>query len=208
MEVNVYKQDGGIVGTHALNERIFEASKHPHLIHEAVRVYLAHQRAGTASTRTRSEIHRTGRKPWRQKGTGRARAGTPRSPIWVGGGTTFGPKPRSFWTKMNKKAKRKALCSVLSMRAASGDLVVVEQISLEGAKTKEMLKVLNALGLAEKRTLLVLASRDEHVLLSGRNIPWLDMIMVDNLTTYRVLRAVKLLLTVEALKRLDEKSWG
>lgn len=207
MEVNVYNQDGAVAGTRTLNEKIFEAPHRPHMLQEAVKVYLAHQRSGTASTRTRSEVHRTGRKPWRQKGTGRARAGSSRSPIWVGGGNTFGPKPRSFHIKMNKKAKRRALQSALSLRAADGDLMILEGISLDGPKTKDMLKTLRALGLGEERTLLVFGMKDDNALLSGRNIPWLDMTLADNLTTYRVLRAGKLVMTVEALDRLDERSW-
>jgi large subunit ribosomal protein L4 len=207
VEVNVYKQDGAVAGTRSLNGKIFEAPHRPHMLQEAVKIYLANQRSGTASTRTRGEVHRTGRKPWRQKGTGRARAGSARSPIWVGGGNTFGPKPRSFHTKMNKKAKRRALQSALSLRAADGDLVVLDEITLDAPRTKEMLQILSALGLGEERTLLVFGKKDENVVLSGRNIPWLDMTLADNLTTYRVLRAGKLVMTVEALDRLDERSW-
>jgi large subunit ribosomal protein L4 len=109
--------------------------------------------------------------------------------------------------KMNKKAKRRALQSALSLRAAQGDLLILEGISLDGPRTKEMAKILGALGLGEDRTLLVFGARDENALLSGRNIPWLDMTLADNLTTYRVLRAGKLVMTVDALDRLDERSW-
>lgn len=205
MTVNVYDQSGGVVGTRALHERAFAATASPHALHEAVRVYLAHQRLGTASTKTRGEVARSNRKPWRQKHTGRARAGTFRSPIWVGGGTTFGPQPRSYALKMNRRVRRQALRAALSLRAGAGDLILVDRLCLEQPKTKDMARVLAALGIGGKKTLLVLPSVDPVIVRAGRNIPTLDMILADSLNTYRILRAEKLLMTVDALARVEER---
>ncbi len=203
--VNVYNQEGGIVGTRALHERVFGVSPSPHLLHEAVRVYLTHQRLGTACTKTRGEVSRSNRKPWRQKHTGRARAGTYRSPLWVGGGTTFGPKPRPFSIKMNKRARQKAFRAALSLRAAQGDLILVDRLALPQPKTKEMVKTLEALGVAGKKTLLVLSAADPHIVRAGRNIPTLDMSLADSVNTYRILRAEKLVMTVDALERVEAR---
>jgi large subunit ribosomal protein L4 len=174
-------------------------------LHEAVRLYLTHQRLGTACTKTRGEVLLSNRKPWRQKHTGRARAGTFRSPIWVGGGTIFGPKPRPFSLKMNRRARQQALRAALSLRAAAGDLVLVDKLAFEQSKTKEMAKALEALGVGGRKTLLVLGNQDGHVVQAGRNIPLLDMIVADSLNTYRILRSEKLLMTVDALERVEER---
>jgi len=203
--VNVYNQDGGVVGTRALHERVFGTTASPHVLHEAVRLYLTHQRLGTACTKTRGEVLLSNRKPWRQKHTGRARAGTFRSPIWVGGGTIFGPKPRPFSLKMNRRARQQALRAALSLRAAAGDLVLVDKLAFEQSKTKEMAKALEALGVGGRKTLLVLGNQDGHVVHAGRNIPLLDMIVADSLNTYRILRSEKLLMTVDALERVEER---
>lgn len=204
--VNIHNQEGGVAGTRALDEKLFDAAHKPHLLHEAVRLYMTRQRSGTACTKTRGEVHRTNRKPWRQKGTGRARAGSARSPIWVGGGNTFGPRPRDFGMKMNRRARKQALRTALSLRARAGDLLLLENIAMEAPKTKDMVKIFESLGMAGTKTLLVLGSRDMNILASGRNIPWLDMTLADSLTTYRVLRSDKLVMTVAALERLEERS--
>ncbi|MCU0611738.1 MAG: 50S ribosomal protein L4 [Candidatus Eisenbacteria bacterium] len=206
MTVNVYNQDGGVVGTRALHEGVFGVPVEAHVLHEAVRLYLTHQRLGTACTKTRGQVSLSNRKPWRQKHTGRARAGTFRSPVWVGGGTTFGPKPRPFSLKMNRRARRQALRAALSLRAAAGDLVLVDHLAYEGGKTKDMARTLAALGIGGRKTLLVLASRDLSVTRSGRNLPTLDMVLADSLNTYRVLRSEKLVVTVDALERIEERS--
>lgn len=205
MTVQVYDQAGNVVGERALHEKVFHSPASPHVLREAVRAYMTHQRAGTASTKTRGEVSRSNRKPWPQKHTGRARAGTFRSPLWVGGGIIFGPKPREFSFKLNKRVKRQALRGALSLRAASGDLVVVERLSLPEPKTKAMVQVLEALGLADKKTLLVMPSRDEVIVRAGRNIPTLDMTLCSSLTTYRILRAEKLLMTVDALAQVEAR---
>ncbi|MBN1426426.1 50S ribosomal protein L4 [Candidatus Fermentibacteria bacterium] len=208
MTVNVYNQDGGVVGERALDDGVFGVLVDPHILHEAVRVYMTHQRTGTACTKTRGEVSRSNRKPWRQKHTGRARAGTFRSPIWVGGGTTFGPKPRPFNLKMNRQARRQAFRAALSLRAAAGDLVLVDRLSFDKPRTKGMAHALAALGVGDRKTLLVIGDRDLSAIMSGRNIPTLDMALADSLNTYRVLRSEKLVMTVDALERLEQRSAG
>lgn len=208
MTVNVYNQDGGVVGERALDEGVFCVTVDPHVLHEAVRMYMMHQRTGTACTKTRGEVSRSNRKPWRQKHTGRARAGSFRSPVWVGGGTTFGPKPRPFNAKMNRRVRRQALRAALSLRAVGGDLVLVDRLTFEQPRTKNMAHALEALGVGHEKTLLVLGTRDLGAIMSGRNIPTLDMTLADSLNTYRVLRSDKLVMTVEALDRLEQRSAG
>jgi len=203
--VNIYNQEGGITGTKALDDSVFSVPHRPHLLQEAVRNYLATQRSGTASTKGRSEVSRSNRKPWRQKGTGRARSGSARSPIWVGGGNTFGPKPRSFNQKMNRKAKQEALRMALSLRASASDLVLVDSIRIPEPKTKKFVEILESLGLKESKTLLVFGSKDDNVIYSGRNIPLLDMTTVEHINTYRILRSDKLLITMDALEELEKR---
>jgi len=203
--VNIYNQEGGITGTKTLDDSVFSVPQRPHLLQEAVRTYLATQRSGTANTKGRSEVSRSNRKPWRQKGTGRARSGTSRSPIWVGGGNTFGPKPRSFAQKMNRKAKQEALRMALSLRASGSNLMLIESIQIEEPKTKKFVEILESLGLKESKTLLVLGSNDKNTVFSGRNIPWLDMTTVENINTYRILRSDKLLITMDALEELEKR---
>lgn len=205
MIVNIHNQEGGISGTRALDDSVFGVSQRRYLLQEAVRTYLATQRSGTANTKGRSEVLRSNRKPWRQKGTGRARSGTSRSPIWVGGGNTFGPKPRSFTQRMNRKARQEALRMALSLRAAESDIVLVDSIQIEKPKTKKFMEILESLGLKGSKTLLVLGSRDENIIYSGRNIPWLDMTTVESINTYRILRSDKLLITMDALEELEKR---
>lgn len=168
-KVQVVNMQGTPVGEMELNEQIFGIEPNVHVMHSAVVTQLANARVGTHSTLGRSEVRGGGRKPWRQKGTGRARAGTIRSPLWRGGGIVFGPKPRDYSKKLPKKVKRLALCSALSSKVNENNLIVVDQISFEKPKTKEMVKLLETLKV-NKKALLVVENNDTNALMSARNI--------------------------------------
>jgi large subunit ribosomal protein L4 len=176
-----------------------------HILHRAVVRQMTNARQGTASTKTRSEVRGGGRKPWRQKGTGRARAGSIRSPLWRGGGVIFGPKPRDFNLKLNRKERRLALRTALVSRAE--DLIVVEEFSaeLQQPKTKELLAALARWGAApENKILLILAEIAENIYLSGRNIENLKLMPADQLNVYDLLHADKIVTTASALEKIQE----
>ena len=176
-------------------------------VHDAVVAYLANQRMGTACTKTMGEVAGTGKKPWRQKGTGRARAGSFQSPLWRGGGVVFGPKPRDFGKKVSKATKRLALRKALSERLKSGDVVVVEDIKLSSPKTKEFVALLGAL--AVEGTILVVApAGDKNLALASRNVPQVELATSDSLNTYQVLRFDKLLFTRGAFEKLEQRLAG
>ena len=166
--IKVYSQTGAEVSTMELDESVFGAEYRQALIHQVVVAQLNNKRQGTKSTLTRTEVRGGGIKPWRQKGTGRARQGSIRSPQWTGGGVVFAPKPRDFSQKINKTAKRVALVSALSAKLSDGNMIVVDKIQLENAKTKEMAAVMKALGV-EKRALLVVTDEDAAVVRAARN---------------------------------------
>ncbi|MBC7345020.1 MAG: 50S ribosomal protein L4, partial [Clostridia bacterium] len=185
-KVGVYDEVGNRVGEMELKESIFGAEINKTLMHEAVLSYLAGRRRGTAKTKTRGEVRGGGRKPWRQKGTGRARAGSIRSPLWRHGGVVFGPVPREYGYKLPKKARRAALKSALTARMQDGDVIVVRSLALEQPKTREMVKVLNSLGAGED-ALIVLPERDEGIERSARNLPAVTVMLAKDLNTYEVL---------------------
>jgi large subunit ribosomal protein L4 len=189
---------GKVLEQRELPADFFEAPVNPPLMHQVVVAGLAAIRAGTHSTKTRAEVAGGGRKPWRQKGTGRARQGSIRSPQWVGGGVAHGPKPRSYEMRVNKKMKRIALRSALTDAAQSGKLAVIGGLAFDGPRTKDALGVLDALGL-DGKVLLVLSSPDEPVEKSFRNLPNVKVDYPRNISTYDVLRADRVLFTVEAL---------
>jgi large subunit ribosomal protein L4 len=168
-KIQVVNMQGAPVGEINLNEQIFGIEPNVHVLHSAVVAQLANARVGTHSTLGRSEVRGGGRKPWRQKGTGRARAGTIRSPLWRGGGIVFGPKPRDYSKKLPKKVKKLALCSALSSKVNDNSLIVVDQITFENPKTKEMVKLLETLKV-NKKALLVLENNDTNAFISARNI--------------------------------------
>lgn len=202
-KVAVYNLEGQTVGEMELSDVVFGAPVNEALLHQAVVMYLANQRQGTASTKTRGEVRGGGRKPWRQKGTGRARHGSIRSPIWVGGGVVFGPKPREYRQKMPKKARRAALRSALSEKVREGNLIVLESLTLPEPKTKLMAGVLNRLA-AERKPLIVLAERDRNVELSTRNLPGAATMQATDVNVYQVLVHDKLVLTKDAVAKLEE----
>jgi large subunit ribosomal protein L4 len=194
---------GNTVGELELNDEIFAAPVNTGLMHQAVVMYLANQRRGTAATKTRAAVSGGGRKPWRQKGTGRARHGSIRSPIWVGGGVTFGPQPRDYRLAMPKKARRQALKSALSSKVAAGSLIVVDELKFDEPKTRRMVEVLNNLQVQGK-ALVVTVSDGGNVVLSARNIPGVNTIRAQDLNVYAVLNSEQLIMTKEAVEVVEE----
>ena len=186
-----------------LSESIFGVAVRPHLLHQAVVMQLNNRRAGTASTKTRGRVRGSGKKPWRQKGSGRARAGSVRSPIWVGGGPTFGPLPRDYSYRIPKKARRQAVLSALSLKRQEEKLVVVELESVSEIKTRVMADAITALGVG--RSLFVIADADERIELSARNLPNVKVLRVAGLNVYDLLRFEYLVLTGDALRKIEER---
>ena len=202
--INVYNMAGEVVGTMELSDVLFGAEKvNEAVLHAAVRAYLLNQRQGTQSTLTRSEVSGGGRKPWRQKGTGRARQGSTRSPQWTHGGIALGPKPRSYRTNLNKKQKRVALISALTDKVNNGKLIVVDDIALDTYKTKTMVNMLSALG-AGKKSLVVLPEVNSFVVKSCANIPGVKTSLYNTINVYDILNADTFIVTVAAVKMLEE----
>lgn len=206
-EARLYRFAGeGDPQTQALDERLFGAALNEDLLYRVVRMQLANRRQGTHSTKTRSEVRGGGRKPWRQKGTGRARAGSRRSPLWVGGGTMFGPKPRSYEMKLTRKMKQGALFSALSDRAREARLVLIDRIGFEQPKTKAAVTLLDRLGLAGTTLVVVgLGEYNRSVKKSFTNLPAVKCIASGGVNVYDVLRHDHLLMTVSAVEELEER---
>ena len=187
----------------SLDEAIFGVKPRTHLLHQAVVMQLANRRTGSAATKSKGFVSGGGKKPWRQKGTGRARAGSIRSPIWVGGGTVFGPQPRDYSYRMPRTARRAALLSALSLKKRENKIIVVDKLDLEQAKTKLMVQALAELKVAS--ALLVIAQADAKIERSARNLPCVKVLRVEGLNVYDLLHYEHLILTDEALKILQEK---
>lgn len=202
-KVQVVNMQGSPVGEMELNEQIFGIEPNVHVMHSAVVAQLANARVGTHSTLGRSEVRGGGRKPWRQKGTGRARAGTIRSPLWRGGGIIFGPKPRDYSKKLPKKVKRLALCSALSSKVNDQSLIIVDQISFEQPKTKEMVKLLEALKV-NRKALLVIDGNDKNVLYSARNIEGVLTARADALNIVDLLKYDFVVFSKAAVMKTEE----
>lgn len=201
--VKVYDQTKKEVGEYTLAPEVFEVAVKPEILNLVVRAQLAKQRTGTHAVKNRSDVRGGGAKPWRQKGTGRARAGTIRSPLWRGGGTVFGPQPRSYDFKVNKKVRKLALRMALSSRALAEDLTVVDKIALEEVKTKKFAEVAKALGL--KKALIVLPEDDKVLSLSARNVPGITVLTQDKLNVYDVLKHPQLVIFQDAAKAVEER---
>ena len=201
--VKVFDMAGKEVGEITLSDVVFGREVNGAVLHAAVRAYLMNQRQGTQSTLTRTEVSGGGKKPWRQKGTGRARQGSTRSPQWTHGGVALGPKPRDYRTDMNKKTKRVALFSALSAKVAAGDLIVVDTIKTEGYSTKTMVNMLKALG-AEKKALVVLPEVDATVIKSCANIEGVATTQYSTLNVYDILNADKFIIAKDAVAKLEE----
>ncbi len=202
MKTQVFNQAGEPVGEIELADSVWNAPSNPGLVHQAVVATLANQRHGTSDTKTRTEVRGGGRKPWRQKGTGRARAGSTRSPLWRKGGITFGPHPRSYRQDLPRKMRRAALRAALSARAQAGDLVVLESLQLSGPKTKEFAAVLKALQ-AERALFVTEAARTE-LTLSACNLAKAAAMVAQDLSVHAVLRYPKLVCTRDAVARIEE----
>ena len=202
---NCFEKDGSRAGTVDLPKSLFEAEVNPFAVHEAVVAYLANQRQGTVNTKERSDVRGGGKKPWKQKGTGRARAGTIRSPLWRGGGTVFGPHPRDHRMKLNKKVKRVALKSSLTSRAHDGDVLVIKSFAFDAPKTKAFASILkNMEAYPRKKTLIVLDKASEATVKSARNVAGIRLTAADKVNTYDVVWADKIVVTADALRRMEE----
>jgi large subunit ribosomal protein L4 len=188
-----------------LPKELFEAPVNEHLIWEAVKSYLGNQRLGTAAAKNRAQVSGGGRKPWKQKGTGRARAGSNTSPLWPGGGVAFGPRPRDYTTQLNAKARMRALCGALTARANDGGVVVVDVPSLDKPKTKTMAELIKKIGLADKKILWVFDQMDEKALKSTRNLARLKTAESRTLHTYALMNCDCLVITESGLKSLAER---
>ena len=202
-KVALYDITGSQIGNIDLDDNIFGVEINTHVMYEAVKNYLANQRQGTQSAKTRADVRGGGRKPWRQKGTGRARQGSIRAPQWKGGGVVFAPKPRDYSYKLPKKIKRLALKSALSSKVTDQEIIVVDNLVLDKVKTKEMVKVLANLN-ASKKTLIVLPERDETVILAARNIPGVKTAYVNTINVYDILNCDSFLITKEAVNKVEE----
>jgi len=198
----LYDITGAQVGEVELSEAVFGAPVNEAVLHEVVTAYLANQRQGTQSALTRSEVSGGGIKPYRQKGTGRARQGSTRSPQWRHGGVVFAPKPRDYRKSVNKKVKRIAMHSALSGKAAENEIVVFDALNIAAPKTKEMVKVLDAMDIG--KALIVLPEKDEIVERASSNIPGVKTTLVGTLNVYEILKYEKLILTKESLKKVEE----
>lgn len=181
-----------------------ESAASESVVHSAVVGYLANQRQGTHATKTRGLVSGGGKKPWKQKSTGRARHGSIRSPIWRGGGTTFGPQPRDYSIRLPKGMRKIALYKALTMKATDGEVAVVDSIKIERPVTKEMVRILKNLGLSGKTVLVVLPDKDDNVILSARNIPGVDVIRVSDISAYHIAAFNTVLFTSDALSKLQE----
>ena len=202
-KVDVYSIDGKKVKELELNESIFGIEPNENVVHSVVVNYLANQRQGTQNTKTRAEVSGGGRKPWRQKGTGRARQGSIRAPQWIKGGIALGPRSRSYTYKVNKKEKRLAIKSILSSKVSSNELVVLDKLQLKEIKTAEMVKIMNNLKIAEK-TLGLLPENNENVQKSARNIEGVKTLTVNTINAYDLLKYSKLVITEDTVKKLEE----
>ena len=201
--VDVYNLEGKKVSTVDLKEEVFGIEPNENVVHSVLANYLANQRQGTQSTKTRAEVRGGGRKPWRQKGTGRARQGSIRAPQWIKGGIALGPKPRKYSYRVNKKEKRLAVRSILSSKVLENNLVVLDKISFNDIKTKQMVNAL-AKNKVEGKALVMIAEKNENVEKSTRNIENVKVTVVNTINVYDLLKYNKLVLTLDTVKKLEE----
>ena len=202
-KIDVYDIKGKKVSDVELADSVFGIEPNETIVHTVLVNYLANQRQGTQSTKTRSEVRGGGKKPWRQKGTGRARQGSIRAPQWIKGGIALGPKPRSYKYTVNKKEKRLAIKSVLSSKVLEKELTVVDKLELKEIKTKSMVNALNALKV-EGKTLIIVPERNTNVLMSARNIEGVKTITANNINVFDLLKYTNLILPVDTVKKLEE----
>ena len=201
-KVDLLNMEGKKVGTVELADSIFAVEVNEYAMHDVVLNYLANQRQGTQSTKTRSEVSGGGKKPWKQKGTGRARQGSIRAPQWIKGGIALGPKPRSYKYTLNKKVKRLALKSALTTKVQENNIIVLDSLNFDEIKTKNMAKVLE--NIKVEKALVVLAEKNSNVQLSTRNIPNVKAALVNTINTYDLLRYETLVMTKDAVEKIEE----
>lgn len=199
----VYNVSGEQVSEIELSDSIFGVEVNEHVLYEVVKNQLANKRQGTQSAKTRAEVRGGGRKPWRQKGTGRARHGSIRSPLWVGGGVVFAPKPRDYSYSLPKKVRKLAMKSALTSKVNSNELIVLDELNLEAPKTKEMVNILKNLKV-EKKALIVMGDRNEAVIRSAKNIPGVETTSVNTLNVYDILKYDKFIITKDAVQKVEE----
>ena len=202
-KIDVYNMQGKKVSDIELNENVFGIKPNEKIVHIALVNYMANQRQGTANTKTRAEVSGGGRKPWRQKGTGRARQGSIRAPQWFKGGIALGPKPRDYSYRINKKERQLAIKSLLSAKVLENNLVVVDKLDLKEIKTKNMVKTLENLKV-EGKTLIILPEKNKNVQSSARNIEGVKTSLTNTINVYDLLKYNKLILTVDSVKNLEE----
>ena len=202
-KVDVYNMQGKKVSDVELSEAVFGIEPNENVVHSVLVNYLANQRQGTQSTKTRAEVRGGGRKPWRQKGTGRARQGSIRAPQWIKGGIALGPKPRSYTYRVNKKERQLAIRSLLSAKVLDNELTVVDKLEVKEPKTNVMVKALTSLKV-EGKTLIILADKNENVLLSSRNIEGVKTIELNTINVFDLLNCNKLVLPLDTVKKLEE----
>ncbi|NLJ72229.1 MAG: 50S ribosomal protein L4 [Syntrophomonadaceae bacterium] len=202
-KVNLYDMSGAQIGELDLNDSIFGIEPNEAVMADFVKMQLANKRLGTSSTKTRAEVRGGGRKPWRQKGTGRARVGSTRNPVWVGGGVAFGPRPKDYSYRLPKKVRRLALKSAYSTKVKENSIIVVDKLEFNEPKTKEMVKTLSNLNINNK-TLVVTLDANENVTKSARNIPGVKPLRVDFVNVYDLLKYDTLLITKDAVARVEE----
>ena len=202
-KINMLNMNGENVGEIELNPEIFDVEINEHAVYTVVKNLLANRRQGTQSAKTRAEVRGGGRKPWRQKGTGRARQGSIRSPQWKGGGVVFAPKPRDYSYTTPKKVRRVALKSALTSKVQEKELIVLDELKLDQAKTKDMVKVLKAIN-ADEKALVVIKRPDENIIRSARNLPTVLTTNANTLNVYDILKYNSLIITKEALEEIEE----
>ena len=200
--VSVYNMEGKEVGTIELNDAVFGVEVNEHLVHLAVVQQLANKRQGTQKAKTRAEVSGGGRKPWRQKGTGHARQGSTRSPQWTGGGVVFAPTPRDYSFKMNKKEKQLALKSALTSKVNDSKLIVVDELKMDAIKTKDFKAVMTNLN--ANKALVVMAEKDENVVMSAKNIPDVNTALTSTINVYDIMKAGTVVLTKDAVAKIEE----
>lgn len=208
LEIDIRDVNNNIKGKMALRQDIFNNQSDPSIVHSVVVAYLANQRQGTHATKTRAFVSGGGKKPWRQKHTGRARHGSIRSPLWRGGGIVFGPQPRDYSIKLPKKVKKNAFFKALTMKLNDSQIIVVDDIKIEQPKTKEAMKIIESLGLTDKAVLIVTKEIDKSLYLSFRNLPNVDVTFVNELNTYQISVYDIIVFTSEALEEIQKEQGG
>lgn len=206
LTLNVVDQSGKTVDEMAINENLWAQDINKDLLHQVVVMSLANKRAGTASTKDRSDVRGGGKKPWRQKGTGRARAGSIRSPLWRGGGIVFGPHPKDYSYSLSKKIRRKALIHALASKIQEKNLIVLDDFKIDKPKTKKMIEILKKLNILGEKNLLVVKLLDETIKMAGRNLAALKLMNVKDLNAYEILNTTKVILTKEAFLEIEREA--